>query len=313
MERFKNILLVDNIRVGSQVTLQRAEALARNNKAQLTVLKVLGDVPRDMKTIFGSKRAVEIREEAVRNCENQLDELIAHVKGEGEFVSTKVLVGTPFLEIIREVFRNEHDLVMITAEGKESGFTDMLFGRTTMHLMRKCPCPVWVIKPAPPVQYNRILAAVDPDPSDEEKSALNEKILELSSSLTRTEKSKIHVVHIWGDPDEIRLWSHNLSNVGDDFARESFDVHRGRLDELLKKHVPNIPRSQVHLLQGDPGRVINKLSKDIEVDLIVMGTVCRTGVDGYLIGNTAEKVLQKADCSVLAVKPDGFISPVSLN
>jgi nucleotide-binding universal stress UspA family protein len=43
-----------------------------------------------------------------------------------------------------------------------------------------------------------------------------------------------------------------------------------------------------------------------------MGTVCRTGVTGFLIGNTAEKVLNNVDCSVLTVKPEGFVTPVTL-
>lgn len=44
-----------------------------------------------------------------------------------------------------------------------------------------------------------------------------------------------------------------------------------------------------------------------------MGTVCRTGAPGLLIGNTAEKILYEVDCSVLTVKPDGFVTPVRLN
>jgi nucleotide-binding universal stress UspA family protein len=44
-----------------------------------------------------------------------------------------------------------------------------------------------------------------------------------------------------------------------------------------------------------------------------MGTVSRTGVAGLLIGNTAEKLLQKVNCSVLAVKPDDFSTPVGLD
>ena len=45
---------------------------------------------------------------------------------------------------------------------------------------------------------------------------------------------------------------------------------------------------------------------------MVMGTVCRTGVAGFFIGNTAENVLHQVNCSVLAVKPQGFVSPVKL-
>jgi nucleotide-binding universal stress UspA family protein len=44
-----------------------------------------------------------------------------------------------------------------------------------------------------------------------------------------------------------------------------------------------------------------------------MGTVVRTGIPGLLIGNTAETVFHHVRCSVLAVKPDSFVSPVSLD
>ncbi|NJO21650.1 MAG: universal stress protein [Sphingomonadales bacterium] len=42
-----------------------------------------------------------------------------------------------------------------------------------------------------------------------------------------------------------------------------------------------------------------------------MGTVTRTGIAGFLIGATAEDVLRQVDCSVLTVKPDGFVTPVA--
>jgi len=48
------------------------------------------------------------------------------------------------------------------------------------------------------------------------------------------------------------------------------------------------------------------------IEVIVMGTVCQSGVEGFLINNTAEKVLHQVDCSVLTVKPDGFVTPVKL-
>jgi len=41
-----------------------------------------------------------------------------------------------------------------------------------------------------------------------------------------------------------------------------------------------------------------------------MGTVARTGLPGLLIGNTAEKILNRVTASVLAVKPEGFVSPL---
>lgn len=85
-------------------------------------------------------------------------------------IRTKVLVGTPFLEIIREVLRSRHDLVVKAAEG---GRRALLFGNTDLHLLRKCPCPVWIDNPGHHARYARILAAVDPDPFDERRNVLN--------------------------------------------------------------------------------------------------------------------------------------------
>lgn len=55
-----------------------------------------------------------------------------------------------------------------------------------------------------------------------------------------------------------------------------------------------------------------KLSAALALVLLVMGTVTRTGIQGFLIGNTAEQILQRVACSVLAVKPDGVVSPVQI-
>jgi len=50
----------------------------------------------------------------------------------------------------------------------------------------------------------------------------------------------------------------------------------------------------------------------LDVDLMIMGTVARTGIPGFFIGNTAESILSQIDCSVLTIKPPGFVSPVNL-
>ena len=74
-------------------------------------------------------------------------------------IQTKVLKGTPFLEIIREVLRNGRNLVIKVPEAQN--WLDRLFSSADMHLLRKCPCPVWLIKQAAPKSYRLILASVD--------------------------------------------------------------------------------------------------------------------------------------------------------
>ena len=63
-------------------------------------------------------------------------------------------------------------------------------------------------------------------------------------------------------------------------------------------------------MNGMPDESIQQIADSRNADLIVMGTLGRTGIPGFFIGNTAERVLSNATCGVLAVKPVGFQSPV---
>jgi nucleotide-binding universal stress UspA family protein len=81
---------------------------------------------------------------------------------------------------------------------------------------------------------------------------------------------------------------------------------------LLQPYALEELEHEVYLLKGEAGRLIPEVAAVKEAKLIVMGTVSRTGVAGLLIGNTAEKILGQVNCGVLAVKPDGFVTPVTV-
>jgi nucleotide-binding universal stress UspA family protein len=71
-------------------------------------------------------------------------------------------------------------------------------------------------------------------------------------------------------------------------------------------------RIPVHhvLLEGDPADEIVRFCRDASIDLVVLGTHGRTGVERLLMGSVAEKVLRDAPCSVLVVKlPKGAPAP----
>ena len=85
-------------------------------------------------------------------------------------------------------------------------------------------------------------------------------------------------------------------------------------EQQLKKLIESVPviddTAHVHLRKGHAGDVITDAVSEIDPGIVVMGTVARTGVPGMIIGNTAERVLGSLDTSILAVKPQGFVSPV---
>ena len=70
---------------------------------------------------------------------------------------------------------------------------------------------------------------------------------------------------------------------------------------------------KVHPHHGTAATVIPELARQLHADLVAIGTVARTGIAGWLIGNTAEAILEQLQCSVVAVKPSGFVSPVTLS
>jgi nucleotide-binding universal stress UspA family protein len=91
---------------------------------------------------------------------------------------------------------------------------------------------------------------------------------------------------------------------------------RSAADEQMQRLVASCTVRNVnatcHLVKGDAGDVIPASARQERADLVVLGTVARTGVLNALIGNTAERVIRQLNCSLLALKPAGFTSPVTL-
>jgi nucleotide-binding universal stress UspA family protein len=204
---------------------------------------------------------------------------------------------------------------MMTGEGK-TGLREMLFGSTSMHLMRKCPCPVWVMNPVQPEHFSHILAAVDPNKYDQERSNLNIKIMDLATSLALREQSELIIIHAWKHYLDKYVQSGRVKvskTTYDQWVEDLRNERRRSLKALIDGYNLEDINYKVYLLRGDADKMIPDLAKAREIELIVMGTVCRTGLAGFLIGNTAEKILRKVNCSVLTIKPDGFITPVNLD
>jgi nucleotide-binding universal stress UspA family protein len=75
---------------------------------------------------------------------------------------------------------------------------------------------------------------------------------------------------------------------------------RNQLEQIRPVN-PGIPVNHV-FFEGDPATEIARYARDAGMDLIVMGTHGRTGLERLLMGSVAEKVMREAPCSVLVVK-----------
>jgi len=311
VKRFKRILCAIDPGDESVLLIERAALLARRNNAELKVVGVVERFPSSPGTEAGFP-STGIRELFLAEARDEIERLVDAADTQGLPIRTELLIGSPFIELIREVLRDRHDLVIQGAEGKD-GLKQRLFGSTTMHLMRKCPCPVWVMRSGH-TRFERVMACVDPDPEnkDPRRQALDHRILELSSSLAARESAELHVVHAWSLFGEQMLRKRTAREAVDQWKEGVRGAHQEELNRLVRKIESDGVPCATHLIKGPSREVLPSFAESHAIDLIVMGTVCRTGVAGVLIGNTAEVVLQQAQCSVLAVKPDGFLSPVTL-
>jgi len=321
MKRFKNILLVADGEYWQDTALQRAVSLAEHNQADLTIICAL-DFPRDP-PLLGDSAYGRLKNAIIDDRQDQLEKITASGTT-GVDIRGKVIDGRVFPEIIKEVLRNAYDLVMKCAE-EASSLQDRIFGSTDMHLLRKCPCPVWIMKSNEKATYQRILAAVDleHEKRNEKISSLNRQILEISSSLALSEFSELHIVHAWTAWGESLLDTPRFSFAENgemaDWVEQQRVADKAKMNNLMKRLTETLSQDtmdyikpQVHIIKGEAHKIIPSLAWTKQADLVVMGTVARTGIPGLIMGNTAESILNNIGCSVLAVKPPGFVSPVTL-
>lgn len=315
MKRFNNILYVSESSAPQSAAIARAVSLAQNNLAEMTVVDVIPFAPAGIGMPPDVSISNNLQEAKIAECRRTLESLIAP-HGQRRL---DVLVGRKFQEVIRSVLRNGHDLVIKPAENPN--YIEKLFGSDDMHLLRKCPCPVWMMKPEENPNYECIVAAVDIDLYEPDSSglALNMEILELASSLALSDFAALHLIHVWDAPlaGFVRLWADNPDAAEMSMIEGERCRHQSGMDDLTRKLREQIGAEaydylspRVHLHRGDAKQVIPEMVRDLKADLVVMGTVGRSGIPGLIIGNMAEAILDQLKCSVLAIKPPGYESPV---
>jgi nucleotide-binding universal stress UspA family protein len=310
VKRFKNILyIVDQDITNENVIAKKVITLARLNNASVTVVSILEDGLFEQFNRSVLQNGKELTNMLTEQLSSDIHRFISDDKWSGIKVSGKVLQGKGFISIIQKVLRDRHDLII--KRGSSRRGIDQL----SMRLIRKCPCPIWIVKGKESRELTRILGAVDVATDNQETKLLNKKIVELSYSLAQREGGEAHYLHAWHMQAEsmlrgprFKFSDSKIEQMKKQLEKES----RENLSSLLESlHIECRP-SNMHVLEGKTDTVIEKVLESLQIDVLVVGTIGRSGIPGLLIGNTVEKLLTRVPCSVLAVKPDGYESPVTI-
>jgi nucleotide-binding universal stress UspA family protein len=313
MQRFRSILVVVDDLATPSTALAHAAELAARSGARVTIVSAVREQAHLLDPHSGG-----LIEAASRRARSErtaaLQELVERTRSAGAEAEGRLLEGQPFVEIVREVLRHGHDLVVKDARPPR-GFLDQVFTSLDLHLLRKVPVPVWMVKPGREGRYRSIVAAVDPPRRDGDYAQLDESIVDLAAAMARLHGATLHLVHAYELPDETMLRSAR-SGLTDAQVDELFAAERQRrreaVDALVRTRAVGDVPVEIHLLEGWAGSEIPPAVRLLEADLLVLGTVARTGLPGFIVGNTAETILHDVRCAVLALKPRGFVSPVHL-
>lgn len=314
--RITSICFLRSVGTDDSVAFDQAIRICQKSGASLTIMSVVDEVPEGLFQLLAAQisSAETISGEAEERIE--CERLQSLADSQGVKAASIILRGNRFLEVSKQVQNHKHEILIKSPE-PSSGIQSLLLGHIDRQLIRKCPCTVWIQKPTYRPYSRRVVAAVDPAPFLEEsevdpvRRSLNIAIMNFASSLAAIEDAELHVVHVWSFYIESALrWR---AGMGDDAIAEvgssMRSKHQAALDQLVMPYMDQVTR--VHLLKGHAGEELARFTASEAVDLLVMGTMCRTGIEGFLIGNTAETVLDHANCSIAALKPSGFVSPVN--
>lgn len=322
MKEVRNILcVVRESDAQAPALLAHARGLAASLQARLTLLDVLPELGHELSLLPGAHSAQAIGE---RRRAARREALAQLASGLGlDDCTVTVAEGTFFLEVIRNVVRERQDLLLTTAG--EAGAIRRLFSNEDLRLLRKCPCPVWLLRPERPTTPRRILVAVDcgQEYSEERLAvnrALNRRLLRHALFLSTDSHAEVHVVHAWSALSE-SLANTVMSDVSRDEMAEFLEDLQHMNEQGMQALLAELGREGLaealafaapttHVVKGDPRQVVPALARELDVDLTVMGSMARTGVAGFFMGNTAEDIIDQLRCSLLALKPEGYVSPV---
>jgi universal stress protein E len=205
----------------------------------------------------------------------------------------------PALAIIQRVLSDGIDLV-ISGKRNEPGPGRPWLGSVSRKLLRKCPCPVWVVKPDCEPSPRHILAATD-------LTAVGDRVVEVAILVADRCDAALHLVHTFQRPLAVQMEDGaEISRFArEQIARRRLELERQIADARYAREVT------IDVGIDSPTNAILACNERLDPDLVVMGTVSRGGIAGFLVGNTAERLLDRLDCSLLTVKPDDFVCPVS--
>ncbi|MEH8020851.1 universal stress protein UspE [Rheinheimera metallidurans] len=307
MSIYNNILVVLDPSVETQKALNRAIELVRLQGGKLTAFLAVYDFSYEMTTMLSGDERETMRQAVIKDRELWAGKYMIAPHNIGIDIEIKVVWhNRPFEAIVLAVLEDNYDLV-IKGTHDHDVLKSMIFTPTDWHILRKCPCPVLMVKDNEWRQGGNIIAAVNAGSEKEHHLSLNQRVISRALQMATLLQAETHLVNAYpGTPINIAIEipEFNIQEYNSTMKHHHFDA----VAALAKQF--DIDAKHWHVSEGIPEDVLPKLAKKLNATMMIIGTIGRTGLSAAIIGNTAEHVIDRLDCDVLAVKPANFVCPL---
>ncbi|CNE60731.1 universal stress protein UspE [Yersinia nurmii] len=311
MAKYQNILVAIDPNQDDQPALRRAVYLVQRNGGQIKAFLAIYDLSYDMTTLLSPDERTAMRKGVISQRAAWIAEQCRFYVEAGIPIEIKVVWhNRPYEAIIQEVLSAKHDLLLKMAH-QHDRLESIIFTPTDWHLLRKCPCPVWMVKDQPWPEGGTALVAVNLSSEDPLHDPLNLKLVQETKELAEhVNQTAVHLISAYP------VTPINIAIELPDFDPSVYnDAIRGQhliaMKALRQKF--GLDEKFTHVEKGLPEEVIPDLAEHLRAGVVVLGTLGRTGLSAAFIGNTTEHVIDHLKCDLLAIKPDGFTCPVECN
>ncbi|QKJ87219.1 Universal stress protein UspE [Paramixta manurensis] len=311
MVKYQNVLVAIDPQQDDQPALRRAVYLNQRIGGKIKAFLPIYDFSYEMTTLLSPDERTTMRKGVISQRTEWIREQAHAYLEAGVEIEIKVIWhNRPYEAIIQEVLAEKHDLVLKMTH-QHDRLEAVIFTPTDWHLLRKCPCPVWMVKDQPWPEGGKAVVAVNLASEEPHHDELNQKLIRETTELAEmVNHTEVHLVGAYP------ITPINIAIELPDFDPSVYnDAIRGQHLVAMKalRQKFGIDEKFTHVDKGLPEEVIPDLAEHLDAGIVVLGTIGRTGLSAAFLGNTAEQVIDHLRCDLLVIKPDGFISPIELD
>ncbi|PMZ93109.1 MULTISPECIES: universal stress protein [unclassified Pseudomonas] len=217
-----------------------------------------------------------------------------------EVTSEVVWVQHPYEEILH--FIHEMPLTLIIKDAQEESLLKRVFFEPLdWQLLRECPVPVHLVTTPLNPRPRNVLAIIDVLRDEDQDRVFNDQIIDAAAKLAAVCDASLELLHVY---DWTAVYAQDMGFGALPLATAIYErlgtTQHETFAAIAERH--GVPPEHRHFIEGAPVPSICEFTADHGTDVIVMGTVKHKGLS-KLLGTTAEQLLHRAPCSVLAIKP----------